>query len=167
MTYLVRQATDADWPSIWPIIQEVAATGETFAMETHPEETEMRSSWMTQAPGRVVVATDEAGQIVGTANMYANRPNQGSHVASGSFMVAVSARGRGVGRVLVRDMLAWSAGQSFKGVQRRSRQQPERRAALRVRGLPNHRRYAGRLHASRPRTDRPPYPVARPALRDS
>ncbi len=47
-------------------------------------------------PGRTLVA-DSNGQILGTANMYANRPGPGKHIASGSFMVDRAARGRGVG----------------------------------------------------------------------
>lgn len=117
MTFLVRPTTDADWPLIWPIIQEVAAAQETFAMEAVPSEREMRVSWMTKPPGRSVVAFDKKGQVLGTANMYANRPNQGSHVASGSFMVAAPARGQGVGRALVRDMIDWTAKHGFLGIQ--------------------------------------------------
>ncbi len=49
--------------------------------------------------------------------MYANRPGPGSHIASGSFVVATDARGRGVGRALVEDALAWATGQGFAGMQ--------------------------------------------------
>ena len=117
MTFFVRPATDADWPLIWPIIQEVAASQETFAMEAAPTEPAMRASWMTRGPGRAVVAVDEERQVLGTANMYANRPNQGSHVASGSLMVAAPARGRGVGRALVRDLIEWTTKHGFRGIQ--------------------------------------------------
>lgn len=113
----VREATGADWPAIWPVIREVAAAAETFAMEVRPDEAEARAGWMTSPPGRVVVATDGSGTVVGTANMYANRPHQGSHVASGSLMVAAAARGRGVGRALVRDLVGWAAGQGFAAIQ--------------------------------------------------
>lgn len=98
-------------------MNEVAAAEETFAMDAQPDESEMRDAWMTPAPGRVVVAVDDQGHVVGTANMYANRPNQGAHVASGSFMVAARAGGRGVGRQLVRDMIAWTTRQGFHGIQ--------------------------------------------------
>ena len=117
MTFRVREATAEDWPSIWPIIQEVAAAEETFAMVADPDEDDMRASWMTPPPGRVVVAVDDQGVVAGTANMYANRPNQGAHVASGSFMVAAQARGLGVGRQLVRDMITWTTKQGFSGIQ--------------------------------------------------
>lgn len=117
MTFSVRAATTDDWVGIWPIIQEVAAAEETFAMDARPDEAETRDSWITPPPGRVVVAVDDRGQIVGTANMYANRPNQGSHVASRSLMVAAGSRCLGVGRQLVRDMIEWTAAQGFRGIQ--------------------------------------------------
>ena len=117
MTFRVRSADDTDWPSIWPIIREVAAAQETFAMEAAPSEQPVRAWWMTQHPGRVVVVDDGEGRVVGTANMYANRPHQGSHVASGSLMVAARARGTGVGRALVRDMIDWTTMRGFRGIQ--------------------------------------------------
>src|SRR5690348_11981446 len=49
--------------------------------------------------------------------MYANRPGPGSHVASGSFMVASSSRGRGVGRALAEDAVAWAREAGFQGMQ--------------------------------------------------
>jgi L-amino acid N-acyltransferase YncA len=114
---IVQEAAEANWSAIWAIIQEVAAAGETFAMEPAPFEHEMRTQWMTQSPGRITVAIDETGTVLGTANMYANRPNQGAHVASGSLMVAAAARGRGAGRALIHDMIAWAAGHGFLGIQ--------------------------------------------------
>lgn len=113
----IRPAGDADWPELWEIIREVAAAGETFAMDTSLAEEVARRDWMTPPPGRVVVAVDEYGTIVGTANMYANRPAQGAHIASGSLMVANGTRSSGVGRELVKDMVDWATSSGFAGVQ--------------------------------------------------
>jgi GNAT superfamily N-acetyltransferase len=85
-------------------------------MDAEPSEGHARSEWMVPPPGRVVVALIDE-DVVGTANMYANRPNQGVHVASGSIMVAESARGRGVGRALVRDMIGWASDSGYRGIQ--------------------------------------------------
>ncbi|NES31178.1 GNAT family N-acetyltransferase [Micromonospora terminaliae] len=114
---VVRAAAEEDWPGIWPIIAEVARAGETFAMDATPDEATARADWMTPPPGRVTVACDPDGTILGTANMYANRPAQGSHVASGSIMVDARARERGVGRALVRDLIAWATRSGYAGIQ--------------------------------------------------
>lgn len=117
MSFTVRVATDDDWEAIWLIIREVAAAQETFAMPAAPAEGDIRGDWMTVPPGRVVVVTGHDDEVLGTANMYANRPNEGAHVASGSFMVEASARGRGVGRALVRDMITWATKRGYTGIQ--------------------------------------------------
>ena len=49
--------------------------------------------------------------------MYPNRPGPGSHVSSASFMVSPAARGRGVGRLLCEDMIAWSGQEGFRSIQ--------------------------------------------------
>ena len=113
----IRSAAHDDWPAIWEIIREVTVTGETFALDSEIAESDHRKQWMTDPPGRVVVAEDADGFVVGTSNMYANRPAQGSHVASGSLMVARDARGIGVGRSLVRDMIRWATHEGYAALQ--------------------------------------------------
>ena len=96
----IRKATDADWSAIWPIVQEVAKSGETYSLEHDLSEEAGRSMWMEPAPGQTAVAVDGSGAVLGSAKMGPNRPGPGSHVGTASFMVAAAARGRGVGRLL-------------------------------------------------------------------
>jgi GNAT superfamily N-acetyltransferase len=49
--------------------------------------------------------------------MYANRPGPGAHVASASFMVDPRHAGRGVGRALGEDALAWARAAGFRAMQ--------------------------------------------------
>ncbi|HXD63060.1 MAG TPA: GNAT family N-acetyltransferase, partial [Solirubrobacteraceae bacterium] len=91
----IRDATAADWPAIWPFLHEIVAAGETYAYDRELTEAQARRLWMIEPPGRTVVAVDDDGAVVGTANMYANRPGPGSHVASASFMVDPNHGGRG------------------------------------------------------------------------
>jgi GNAT superfamily N-acetyltransferase len=79
-------------------------------------EDDAKRDWLLTAPARVVVAAGE-DLILGTANMYANRPGPGSHVASGSLMVAKQARGKGVGRALTTDMISWARRSGFAAIQ--------------------------------------------------
>lgn len=113
----IRNATDQDWPSIWPFLHQIVAAGETYAYDRDMDEEVARGLWMLGPPGRTVVAVDESGTIVGTANMYANRPGPGSHVASASFMVDPVRAGRGTGRALGEAMLEWARGRGFRAVQ--------------------------------------------------
>jgi GNAT superfamily N-acetyltransferase len=114
--FAIRAACEDDWPQIWPIIHDVIAEQQTFPYDPAMSEDEAKSGWLLAAPARVVVAAGE-GLILGTANMYANRPGPGSHVASGSLMVARQARGKGVGRALTIDMISWARRSGFAAIQ--------------------------------------------------
>ena len=114
--FVVREAREDDWPQIWPIIHHVIAEPQTFAYDPAMGEDDAKRGWLLAAPARVTVAT--GGELIlGTANMYANRPGPGSHVASGSLMVAKQARGKGVGRALTTDMISWARQSGFAAIQ--------------------------------------------------
>ncbi|HZA73122.1 MAG TPA: GNAT family N-acetyltransferase, partial [Propionibacteriaceae bacterium] len=94
---LIREAHESDWPAIYPIFAAVTAMGHSYAYPEKLSSAQARDIWMGQ--GRIVVAELD-GEVVGTATMGPNRPGRGSHIATGSFMVAPAASGRGVGRSL-------------------------------------------------------------------
>ncbi|GAA1296418.1 GNAT family N-acetyltransferase [Saccharothrix xinjiangensis] len=112
----IREAHEDDWPSMWSIIHDVVTGQRTFPYDPDMSEFDARRIWLLGAPARVVVAV-RGDRVVGTANMYANRPGPGSHVASGSLMVAEEARGAGVGRALTVDMIAWARRRGFAAIQ--------------------------------------------------
>ncbi|MGL3151565.1 N-acetyltransferase family protein [Microbacterium sp. A82] len=114
---LIRDATPADWPTIWPFLQKIVAAGDTFTYSPELSEEEAEAAWMVRAPGRVVVAEAASGGVVGTANMYANRAGPGAHIASASYMVDPDHQGRGGGRALVSDSLRWARARGFRGMQ--------------------------------------------------
>ncbi len=60
---------------------------------------------------------EEDGLLLGTAKMGPNRPGRGDHVGTASFMVAPSARGRGVGRRLAEHVVEWHRRQGYRGIQ--------------------------------------------------
>ena len=92
------------------------AARETYAYDPELTEAEARALWMIGPPGRTVVATDDE-VVLGTANMYANRPGPGSHVASASFMVDPNRARRGVGRALGEHMIEWARSSGFRAIQ--------------------------------------------------
>jgi L-amino acid N-acyltransferase YncA len=112
----VRDATADDWPRIWPFLHEIVAAADTFAYDPSMDEAQARAIWMVGPPGRTTVAVAD-GELLGTANMYANRPGPGSHVASASYMVNPARWGKGAGRALVEESLDWARRAGFKAMQ--------------------------------------------------
>lgn len=104
---------EPDWPAVAVIIDEVARAGQTYAMEVPGSLAEAQEFWSGQ---HVVVATD-GGEILGTAKMGPNRPAQGAHVGTASFMVSSAARGRGVGRTLGEYVVGWHRDNGFRAIQ--------------------------------------------------
>lgn len=102
---------------IWPFFHEIVAAGDTFAYPTDLTDDQARELWMPGPPTHTVVAVDESGEVLGTANMYANRPGNGSHVASASYMVDPRQSGRGIGRALVEYSLEWTRAAGFRAIQ--------------------------------------------------
>ncbi|MDQ6522632.1 GNAT family N-acetyltransferase [Nocardioides sp. LHD-245] len=114
MTLAVRPYADGDWPAVAEIIAEVLTAGETYAMPAL-DDAGARDFWLGQ-PGAVAVAEVD-GVVVGTAKMGPNRPAQGSHIGTASFMVSTAARGAGVGRALGQHVVAWHREHGFAGIQ--------------------------------------------------
>ena len=112
----IRDATPTDWPAIWPFFREIVQAGETYAYPDDLDSDAAARLWMQQAPARTVVTVD-GDEMLGSATMGPNRPGRGDHIATGSFMVAPSARGRGVGRALGEHAVAWARDSGHRGMQ--------------------------------------------------
>jgi L-amino acid N-acyltransferase YncA len=114
----IRDATAADWPAIWPIFETIVRAGETYAYALDLDDDGGRAMWMETPPGRTVVAIDDAtNEVLGTAKMGPNRDGNGAHVATASFMVSPTARGRGVGRALCEHVIAWATDAGYRAIQ--------------------------------------------------
>jgi L-amino acid N-acyltransferase YncA len=112
----IREYVDSDWPSIWPIFQEVVTAGDTYAYDPDWSSEHARAVWVEAPPGHTVVACDES-RVLGTAKMGPNRPGPGAHVATASFIVAADARGKGVGRALGEYALSWAKAHGYAAMQ--------------------------------------------------
>ena len=113
----VRDATDEDWPAIWPFLREIVAAGETYTWPRDTTEERARTQWMHRPPGRTVVAVDANGAVVGTAETHPNQGGAGAHVANAGFMVDPAYAGRGVGRRLAEHVLEQARADGYRAMQ--------------------------------------------------
>ena len=95
---ILRPATEADHDAIWSIFHAVVAPGDTYDFDPRTSREDALAYWL-HPDARCYVALHE-GAIAGTYIVRANHPGQGAHVANAAFMVAPSARGRGLGRAM-------------------------------------------------------------------
>jgi L-amino acid N-acyltransferase YncA len=112
----IRDYREADWPQVYRIFREVVDAGETYAYDPDWPEEQAKSVWVEPAPAHTVVAVD-GDRILGTAKVGQNRPGRGSHVGTASFMVALDARGRGVGRALGQHALDLARADGYAAMQ--------------------------------------------------
>jgi acetyltransferase (GNAT) family protein len=92
---VIREATGQDWLAIWPILEEVGTAGETLTWDPARTEARARAGWMRELPGRTIVAVDDDGRVIGSANTYLMHPGPGAHVANAGFVVHPARRGEG------------------------------------------------------------------------
>jgi L-amino acid N-acyltransferase YncA len=110
----IRPFEEADWDAVRAIVEEVAAAGETYCLPTGLPDEELRAFWLSDA--HTVVASVD-GEVLGSAHMGPNRPAQGAHVGTASFMVSERARGRGAGRALGEYAVDWHRRNGYRGIQ--------------------------------------------------
>lgn len=90
----IREATKADWDSIWPIFHEIVLTGETYAYETNTTKEQAENIWL--GVPRKTFVFEEDGNILGTYYLKTNQSGPGSHVCNCGYMVSSLARGKGL-----------------------------------------------------------------------
>ncbi len=112
----IRDATDGDWPLVWPFFAAIVEAGETYAYPEQMTPEAGRALWMEPPPGRTVVAVD-GDTVLGSAKMGPNRPGRGAHVATASFMVDPAHGGRGVGRALGVHVVGWARESGYRSMQ--------------------------------------------------
>ena len=91
----IRKYQELDWVIIWPIIKKVFSAGETYAYSPNITEEEARDVWI-KYPKETYVVIGSANEILGSYFIKANQPGLGSHVCNCGYIVAESARGKGV-----------------------------------------------------------------------
>jgi len=92
---LIRPFETTDWAAVWNIIEPVFREGETYPMSPDITEDEARQAWVETAAYTYVVL-HQNGDIVGTYYIRPNQPALGAHVCNCGYIVADTARGRGI-----------------------------------------------------------------------
>ena len=113
---LIRDARIEDWPAMWAFMRPIVEAGETFTWDRAISEEQARAYWMRPAPGATLVAVDDDGQILGSAELHPNQGGGGAHVANAGFMVDPAAGGRGIGRALADGILERARANGFRAM---------------------------------------------------
>jgi ribosomal protein S18 acetylase RimI-like enzyme len=111
----IRAASDADFPGIWAIFQQVIAAGDTYAYVADTTRREARRLW-TEAPAEAFVA-EEHGHILGTYTLKPAQPGLGNHIANCGYMTHPDARGRGIGDALCAHSLTTARERGYTAMQ--------------------------------------------------
>ena len=113
--FTIRPATETDHGAIWKIFCEVVAPGDTYVFDPKISREHALAYWF-RADTRTYVAEKDR-EIVGTYVLRPNQPGGGAHVANAAFMVAVHARGKGVGRAMGEHSLSEARRLGFRAMQ--------------------------------------------------
>ena len=95
MELLIREYDERDLPTIRSMAREIVNDGTVFPFE---DEDGVLAYWFSEG-GRAFVA-QQADEVLGSYVIKRNNPGRSSHVANAGYMVAETARGKGVGRAL-------------------------------------------------------------------
>lgn len=104
----IRVATEADLPAILEIYNEIIATT-TAVYYYEPHTLEMRQKWFAERKelGFPVFVAEEEGRILGMSTIGPFRvPTAYRYTVENTVHVAASARGRGVGKLLMTPLIA-------------------------------------------------------------
>jgi L-amino acid N-acyltransferase YncA len=112
---LIREATAADWPQIWPFWHRIVAAGETYAWDPGTPEDVARALWMNPAK-RVHVVEDDTGTVVASAYVTPNYGGPAARIANAGFMVDPDRAGRGTGRALAEYVLETAKADGYRGM---------------------------------------------------
>ncbi|ABC29031.1 Histone acetyltransferase HPA2/related acetyltransferase [Hahella chejuensis KCTC 2396] len=111
----IREALEADFEQIWRIFHSVVVAGETYAYAPDTSKEEAYELWLRQ-PQKTYVAV-EGDTVLGTYYLKQNQLGLGSHVSNCGYMVAESARGKGVAAALCEHSQAMAKRYGYKAMQ--------------------------------------------------
>lgn len=112
----IRHYRPGDWPALWAVLEPVLRAGETYAIPTDIDEADARARWV-ESPTAAYVAFDRAGSLVATYYLKPNQGGPGGHVCNCGYVVAESARGRGIAGTLCEHSQSEAVRLGFRAMQ--------------------------------------------------
>jgi ribosomal protein S18 acetylase RimI-like enzyme len=94
-TLQIRKATREDHDSIWEIIRQVIAPGDTYVFAPDSPKEKMLSYWCGNDRHTYVAVNNN--EILGTFFIKNNQPDLGAHIANAGYMVLPSSASKGIG----------------------------------------------------------------------
>ncbi len=115
--FVIQPFEERHWPGCWSVIAPVLARADTYPYPANTSEASVRQLWLDGKAG-IFVALDEAtGDVLGTYYIKANQPGRGAHVCNCGYMVAASARGRGIATAMCEHSQQWALENGFRAMQ--------------------------------------------------
>jgi RimJ/RimL family protein N-acetyltransferase len=94
----IVEISASDFPLIWPILEQVIREGETYPWPRDMTMSAAQEMWSD--PKWRVFAALEDGACVGTYFIRPNYAGPASHIANAGYAVALTARGRGLAKLM-------------------------------------------------------------------
>lgn len=112
---IIREAVGPDFDALWPIIQSVVVTGDTYGFNPGLSKDDAYHIWMT-SPQQTWLA-EVGGEILGTYYIKPNMAGPGQHVCNCGYMVASSARGQGIATTLCEHSMRQALALNYSAMQ--------------------------------------------------
>lgn len=112
---MIRQAVAEDFTAIWPIFEQVARAGDTYAYSVDITEQQAFEAWMVLPRQTYVCEIDQ--HIVGTYYLKTNAAGPGRHVCNAGFMTSVFSRGQGIASAMCQHAQAEARAMGYLAMQ--------------------------------------------------
>ena len=112
----IRPYVTSDWATVWPLLHNTFASGDTYAFAPDSSEADIHKAWI-ELPLATLVACNEAGEVLGTYYLKANQTGLGAHVSNCGYVVAPQAQGQGIASTLYEHSQQEAVARGFRAMQ--------------------------------------------------
>ena len=116
MSTIIRPFERSDWSTLWPILRDTFAAGDTYSFAPDSTKASIHMAWI-DAPLATYVACSADGTVVGTYKLIPNQPGPGSHISNCGYVVSSAARGQGIASLLCEHSQAEAVRLGFRAMQ--------------------------------------------------